>query len=109
MAHILQDIKTLFSAAFQAAFGPEYAETDPVLRFSSEPKFGDLQANFAMQLAKSMGKPPRALAEAVVKALPANSSIASCEVAGPGFINIKLADSYVGAREIGRASCRERM
>jgi arginyl-tRNA synthetase len=45
-----------------------------------------------------MGKPPRVLAEAVVKALPANSSIASCEVAGPGFINIKLADSYVAER-----------
>ncbi|WP_022680871.1 arginine--tRNA ligase [Sandarakinorhabdus limnophila] len=54
---------------------------------------GDLATNAAMVLAKPAGMNPRALAEALVTALRTKPGIAAAEVAGPGFINLKLADS----------------
>ena len=51
---------------------------------------GDFATNLAMALAKPAGKPPRAIAEALVAALPANAIIAKVEIAGPGFINFFL-------------------
>jgi arginyl-tRNA synthetase len=43
-----------------------------------------------MALAKKAGKPPRAIAEALVKALEGSDVVASAEVAGPGFVNLRL-------------------
>jgi arginyl-tRNA synthetase len=54
---------------------------------------GDLATNAAMVLAKPAGLNPRALAEALVAVLRTSPGIAAAEVAGPGFINLKLADS----------------
>ncbi|WP_156256059.1 arginine--tRNA ligase [Sandarakinorhabdus oryzae] len=54
---------------------------------------GDLATNAAMVLARPAGLNPRALAEALVAALTAKPGISAAEVAGPGFINLKLADS----------------
>ena len=51
---------------------------------------GDLATNVAMALAKRAGKPPRAIAEALVKALEGSDVVASAEVAGPGFVNLRL-------------------
>jgi arginyl-tRNA synthetase len=52
---------------------------------------GDFATNVALQLARHVGRKPREVAEAIVKALPASGEIARCEVAGPGFINFTLA------------------
>lgn len=54
---------------------------------------GDVACNIAMQLAKKLGVSPRALAEALVSALPKNKDIVSVSIAGPGFMNICLSDS----------------
>ena len=54
---------------------------------------GDLATNAAMVLAKPAGMNPRPLAEALVAALRTKPGIAAAEVAGPGFINLKLADN----------------
>ena len=54
---------------------------------------GDLASNAAMVLAKPAGLNPRALAEALAAALRGQPGIAAADVAGPGFINLKLADS----------------
>ncbi|MGQ7828458.1 arginine--tRNA ligase [Altererythrobacter sp. Z27] len=51
---------------------------------------GDLATNAAMVLAKPAGLNPRALAEAIVAKLAADPSVASAEIAGPGFINLRL-------------------
>jgi arginyl-tRNA synthetase len=55
---------------------------------------GDLATNAAMVLAKPTGQNPRALAERLVEALKTDPSVVSAEVAGPGFVNLKLADGY---------------
>jgi len=53
---------------------------------------GDLAANAAMVLAKPAGMNPRALAEALAAKLNAIEDVASVDVAGPGFINVRLTD-----------------
>jgi arginyl-tRNA synthetase len=55
-----------------------------------DPAHGDLAINAAMVLAKRAGTNPRALAEAIVPKLAALAEIAGAELAGPGFINIRL-------------------
>jgi len=52
---------------------------------------GDFATNAAMLLAKAARSNPRALAQALVAALPASDDVASIEIAGPGFINFRLA------------------
>ncbi|WP_375629437.1 MULTISPECIES: arginine--tRNA ligase [unclassified Bartonella] len=51
---------------------------------------GHLSTNAAMVLAKSIGINPRALADKIIELLKNDSSIENIDVAGPGFINIKL-------------------
>ncbi len=53
---------------------------------------GDLATNAAMVLAKPAGMNPRALAEALSAKLSALAEVAAVDVAGPGFINMKLTD-----------------
>jgi arginyl-tRNA synthetase len=55
-----------------------------------DPAHGDLATNAAMVLAKPAGTNPRALAEAIVARLSADPSVESAEIAGPGFINLRL-------------------
>jgi len=57
-----------------------------------DPSHGDIACNIAMQIAKPLKKNPRELAQTIVTALLAqnNALIAAVEIAGPGFINIRL-------------------
>jgi arginyl-tRNA synthetase len=60
-----------------------------------DPAHGDLATNAAMVLAKAAGTNPRALAEAIKPKLEALPPVTSVEVAGPGFINLRLkADAW---------------
>ncbi|MGH7270055.1 MAG: arginine--tRNA ligase, partial [Polyangiaceae bacterium] len=54
------------------------------------PEHGDFATNVAMAIAKRAGKPPRVIAEGLVAALTGSDDIASAEVAGPGFVNLRL-------------------
>src|SRR5258708_3902693 len=51
---------------------------------------GDLATNVALALARRVGKPPRAVAESLVRALAGSDVVASAEIAGPGFVNLRL-------------------
>ena len=55
-----------------------------------DPAHGDLSTNAAMVLAKPAGTNPRALAEALAAQLSALPEVTSAEIAGPGFINLRL-------------------
>ena len=55
---------------------------------------GDLATNAAMVLAKPTGQNPRALAERIAEALRTDADVAAAEVAGPGFVNLRLRDSF---------------
>ena len=53
---------------------------------------GDFSTNAAMLLAKPARSNPRAIAQALVDALPVNANVASVEIAGPGFINFRISE-----------------
>ncbi|TPK52832.1 MULTISPECIES: arginine--tRNA ligase [unclassified Mesorhizobium] len=55
---------------------------------------GDLATNAAMVLAKPTGQNPRVLAERLALALRDDKDIAAAEVAGPGFVNLRLKDGF---------------
>jgi len=60
------------------------------------PEHGDYASNLAMQLAKKVGVNPRELAAWLIEALARADGVASAEVAGPGFINMRLEASAQG-------------
>ena len=68
-----------------------------LVRPTQDAKHGDYQLNGAMALAKELKRSPRELAVPIAEALLTDSSIASAEVAGPGFINIRLDDAWIAA------------
>ena len=57
-----------------------------------DPAHGDMATNAAMVLAKPAGMRPRDIAEALAERLASDDRIISAEVAGPGFLNLRLAD-----------------
>ena len=68
-----------------------------VVRPATDPRFGDYQANGVMGLAKQLKTPPRKLAESVVALLDLGDLCEPPEVAGPGFINLRLKPQYVAS------------
>ncbi|HEX5579975.1 MAG TPA: arginine--tRNA ligase [Gemmatimonadaceae bacterium] len=67
-------------------------ELSPILERPRDRAFGDWSTNFAMTLARPLGRKPREVAEALVAAADlAAAGVASVEVAGPGFLNFRLA------------------
>jgi arginyl-tRNA synthetase len=86
-------------ALFQAALAPIIAGSDltpnVVLERPRDPSHGDIACNIAMQLAKPLKTNPRELATRLVAALLADPKarglVESAEVAGPGFINLRVA------------------
>lgn len=58
---------------------------------AKDARHGDFATNLALVVAKPLGQPPRAVAESLLKHLPASPLIAKAEIAGPGFINFFLA------------------
>jgi arginyl-tRNA synthetase len=63
-----------------------------------DPAHGDVATNAAMVLAKPAGKPPRALAELLAADIRRLPDVAAVEIAGPGFLNLRLAPSFWPAR-----------
>src|SRR3989337_3457537 len=67
---------------------------DIIIEKPKRDEFGDFATNVAMLLAGKEGKPPRQIAEIIAKEIKQSSDIKKVEVAGPGFINIFMQDSY---------------
>ena len=111
MLRIAQTLNGQLRAAMERAF-PEAAQRasaagqalDPQLAPASKPEFGDFQANGALPLAKPLGQPPRAIAQAIVAQLASEPAFAQLclepVIAGPGFINLTLRPERLAA-EVG--------
>ena len=89
-AHVAKALDTLEQAGTLPAGLPRGNVTVEPPR---DPSHGDLATNAAMVLAKPAGMNPRALAETLVAELSALPLIENAEIAGPGFINLRLAKS----------------
>ncbi|HEY0248838.1 MAG TPA: arginine--tRNA ligase [Gryllotalpicola sp.] len=78
------------------AVGPELAEADVVLERPKSRDHGDWSTNVALRLAKPLGTNPRELAEEIAAGAAGIPGVASAEVAGPGFINLRLDAAAAG-------------
>jgi arginyl-tRNA synthetase len=76
---------------------PETAHADPLVKPAQDERFGDYQINAAMGLGKRLGKPPRQVAQMIVDKLDAAKMVHPPQVAGPGFINLRLRDDFLAA------------
>jgi arginyl-tRNA synthetase len=104
--HILAELKRRFEKAL-SPLGGNTAELVEMVRPSQDPKFGDYQANCAMPLAKQLGRPPRDVAAEIVGRLDVAALCEPPEIAGPGFINLRLRkDWLVGQMERAMADDR---
>jgi arginyl-tRNA synthetase len=65
----------------------------PAIERARDPAHGDFATNAAMVHSKAAGMRPRDLAERLVAAMPASDLVAEVSIAGPGFINFRMADT----------------
>lgn len=73
----------------------EHAQRIAIAR---DPRHGDYQANIAMPLAKPLGRPPLEIAQELLGRLQLDDICHPPEVAGPGFINLRLKDEFLAAQ-----------
>lgn len=91
-AEARQEVERALSALIGDGVLPEGIDTGNVtVEPPRDPSHGDMATNAAMVLAKPSGRKPRELADAIVKELSGNPRFAEISVAGPGFINLRLA------------------
>jgi arginyl-tRNA synthetase len=89
-----QEFEAALAAAFEKVTG-EKVEVSVVA--SADLRFGDYQSNAAMAQAKARRTNPRALAEQVIEQLDLDG-LGTAEIAGPGFINIRVSPEAFGRR-----------
>ena len=88
---------TILEDRISAAMAAVTSRSDcvAIVRPSTDPRFGDYQANGVMALAKKLKTDPRKLAEEVVKNLEIDNICEPPEIAGPGFINLRLKPDFL--------------
>jgi len=95
------NILSLLRERFAAALEPladEPPELLDMVRPSQDARFGDYQANCAMPLGKRLSRPPREVAQEIVDRLDVKDIAEPPEIAGPGFINVRLKQSWLQER-----------
>ncbi|MDF7669617.1 arginine--tRNA ligase [Orbaceae bacterium ESL0721] len=92
------NIQQLLSQKISQAMVAVGSNADALVKPSAKVQFGDYQANGIMAAAKKLGLPPRQLAEKVIAQLDLGDVIEKVEIAGPGFINIFLNNSWIAAQ-----------
>ena len=90
--NLYQTVEREAQAAFAAA---GLSDSPVVLQAAKNPDFGDFQINGVMGAAKKAKQNPRELAQKVAEVLADNAVIESAEVAGPGFINLRLRPEFL--------------
>ena len=97
MQSLLAQIKTHIAAAITTGLGDDAHGIDPQVHPAGDPKFGDYQCNAAMGLAKKLGRKPRDIAASIADSLPeaALSMLETPQIAGPGFINLRLKNEFI--------------
>jgi len=91
--NVLERLRAAFGAVTPA--GGDAAAFESAVRATNDPKFGDYQANGCMALAKSLKVNPRVLASQVAAAVDLEPLAGPPEIAGPGFLNVRLHDAWI--------------
>jgi arginyl-tRNA synthetase len=95
--NILALLQSRFTPAL-SALGADVPQLLGMIRVAQDSKFGDYQANFAMSLGKQLNKPPRDVATQIAAQTKLDDLCHPPEIAGPGFINLKLRDDWLVAQ-----------
>ena len=95
MKSILDNLESLISAALEKAAGQP---APAIVKPTQDERFGHYQANGVMAVAKKLKLNPRELAAQVVAAIAPNDIIEPPEIAGPGFINLRLRPAWLAER-----------
>jgi arginyl-tRNA synthetase len=93
--NVLERLRAAFAAATPAGGDPAAFAT--AVRPSADVKFGDYQANGCMALGKQLGTNPRTLAQTVAAAVDLGEMAGPPEVAGPGFLNVRLRNEWLAS------------
>lgn len=94
--NLIHTLQQRFAAAL-ADSTPDVGPFADMVRAAQDPRFGDFQANCAMPLAKQLGRSPRDVALQIVDRLDVADLCQTPEIAGPGFINLRLRDDWLEA------------
>ncbi|WP_029415832.1 arginine--tRNA ligase [Brevundimonas bacteroides] len=95
----MTDLKTALGEAVAAAFAAEGVDASLArVTVSDRPDLADFQSNGALAAAKAMKANPRELATKVTARLEGDARLSGVEVAGPGFINLKVSDATLSGR-----------
>ena len=98
MTSLAKELSAAAGAAFDAmGLEARFGE----VRRSDKPELADFQCNGAMAAAKAAAKNPREIAGEIAAKLKEHASVLSAEVAGPGFINLRVSDAALSARAEG--------
>jgi arginyl-tRNA synthetase len=89
-AHLAGVLCAAASHAFEAPAVPPFTVERP-----RDPAIGDFATNMPLMLAKSLGRSPLALAEALAAAVAPDAAIATVQAVAPGFLNIRLQDAWL--------------
>ncbi|MFO0791696.1 MAG: arginine--tRNA ligase [Pirellulales bacterium] len=109
--NILATLRDRFAHALMT-LGIEAAELPSLVALvlpSQGAKFGDYQANCAMPLGKRLGKPPREIAQQIIASLDVADCCDPPEIAGPGFINVRLQDAWLAEQLSATSRDAERL
>jgi arginyl-tRNA synthetase len=109
--NILATLRSRFANALMQ-LGVEAADTPGLTALvlpSQDAKFGDYQANCAMPLGKRLGKPPREIAAQLIEKLNVADLCEPPQIAGPGFINLRLNDDWLTAQLTATTADTERL
>src|ERR1017187_8634433 len=96
--HFSMNLLLLIQNQFRAALHGLAADVEPyvaMVKPTQDAKHGDYQANCAMSLAKALGKKPRDIAQDLVNRLNLGDLFDKPEIAGPGFINLRLQSAWL--------------
>ena len=94
---ILLELRRRFGQAL-ADLGGDVPSLLEMVQPSQDPRFGDYQANLAMPLGKQSGRPPREVAQEIVARLDLSDLCLAPQIAGPGFINLRVRDEWLADR-----------
>ena len=88
----------LEALAATAIFKATGQQSPALLKETSDPRHGDYQVNAAMALGKKLGRPPREIALEIAAELQKAEEISGADVAGPGFINLRLENNWLATQ-----------
>ncbi len=89
-----QHLSARLRQVFESTITEAAPMADLTVSVATRPEFGDYQCNYAMTLAKRLGRNPREIAGDVISNARLDDVASSLEIAGPGFINIRLNDDW---------------